>query len=237
MMILEQRDVLQADETALLADWHARWHEKHANYQWFNEDGIVDYERWAALPDGKHILILLKETNGLHGSLTDFLRNGGSQTYWRTWNNAARWANLILNGTYWKFVSRAELDDMVRNIAVVNLKKYAGGARANRKEVLNEASKDIDLLKRQITLYEPEIILTGGWNLVSDFLHDTIFEDTAAWNRPNDVTQLWYYETTQITPNHKTLVVSMPHPNRAAKRWTLELEKVLRATDRICYEK
>lgn len=233
MMTQEQRDALQAEETALLADWHIRWHEKHANYQWFNEDGIVDYDRWAALPDGKHILVLLKETNGLHGSLTDFLRSGGSPTYWRTWNNATRWANLILNGTYWKFVSRAELDDMVRNIAVVNLKKYAGGSRANRKEVLDEASKDIDLLKRQITLYEPDIILTGGWNLVSDFLHDTIYEDTAVWNRPNETTQLWYYETAQITPNHKTLVVSMPHPNRAAKRWTLELEKVLRTTNRI----
>ena len=81
MMTQEQRDVLQADEAALLADWKVRWYEKHADYQWFNEDGVVDYDRWAALPDGKHILVLLKETNGLHGSLTDFLHSGGSPTY------------------------------------------------------------------------------------------------------------------------------------------------------------
>lgn len=230
MMTPEQRDALQSAENALMTDWRIRWHEKHANYQWFNADGIVDYERWAALPDGKHILILLKETNGLQGSLTDFLRHGGNQTYWRSWNNVARWANLILNGTYWKFVSRPELNDMIRNIAVVNLKKYAGGARANRKEVFEEALKDADLLKQQIMLYEPDIILTGGWGLVSNFLHDTIFQDTAVWNQPNELTQLWYYETNQISQNHKTLVVSMPHPNRAAKRWTLELEKVLRVT-------
>lgn len=79
-------------------------------------------------------------------------------------------------------------------------------------------------------LYEPDIILTGGWGLVSNFLHDTIFQDTAVWNQPNELTQLWYYETNQISQDHKTLVVSMPHPNRAAKRWTLELEKVLRVT-------
>ena len=230
MLTLKQRDALQNAETSLMADWHIRWHKKHANYQWFNADGIVDYERWAALPDGKRILVLLKETNGLQGSLTEFLRHGGNQTYWRSWNNVARWANLILNGTYWKFVSRPELNDMIRNIAVVNLKKYAGGARANRKEVFEEALKDADLLKRQIMLYEPDIILTGGWGLASNFLHDTIFQDTAVWNQPNELTQLWYYETNQISQNHKTLVVSMPHPNRAAKRWTLELEKVLRVT-------
>ena len=231
-MTPEQQNDLQARENALLAEWHIRWHEEHADYQWFNDDGIVDYERWAALPDGKRILVLLKETNGLPGSLTDFLRHGGSSTYWRTWNNVARWVNLILNGTYWEFVSRTELNDMVRNIAVVNLKKYAGGARASRKEVLAEASKDVDLLKEQIELYEPDIILTGGWGLVSDFLHDTIFQDAAVWNRPNAITKLWYYET-QITQKHKTLVVSMPHPNRAAKQWTLELENVLRETNCI----
>lgn len=232
-MTLEQRNELLAHEKALLSEWHIRWREKHAGYQWFNDDGIVDYERWASLPDGKHVLVLLKETNGLQGSLSDFLRHGGSPTYWRTWNNVARWANLILNGTYWEFVSRADLNDMVRNIAVVNLKKYAGGARANRKEVLTEATKDVKLLKQQIALYEPDIILTGGWGLVSDFLHDTIFEDATVWNRPNAVTQLWYYETNQITQKHPTLVVSMPHPNRAAKQWTLELEKVLHQTNQM----
>ena len=44
----------------------------------FNTDGIVDYERWAALPDGKHIVVLLKETNALRGSLVEFLSHGGS---------------------------------------------------------------------------------------------------------------------------------------------------------------
>ena len=55
----------------------------------------------------------------------------------------------------------------------------------------------------------------------------------ATWNQPDEITQLWYYETDQIAPNYKTLVVSMSHSNRAAKYWTLEfeLEKVLRKTN------
>ena len=46
-------------------------------------------------------------------------------------------------------------------------------------------------------------------------------------------TALWYYKSSLVCTGKETLVVSMPHPNRAAKNWTLELEKVLRATGRL----
>lgn len=44
---------------------------------------------------------------------------------------------------------------------------------------------------------------------------------------------VWYYKSSLVCTGKETLVVSMPHPNRAAKNWTLELEKVLRATGRL----
>ena len=80
--------------------------------------------------------------------------------------------------------------------------------------------------------YQPDIILTGGWGLVSNILHDEIFADDAEWIRPHEETALWYYKSSLVCTGKETLVVSMPHPNRAAKNWTLELEKVLRATGR-----
>ena len=225
----EQIQKLRRDEAALMTEWQTR----RAQSACFNADGVVDYERWSALPDGKHIVVLLKETNGLHGSLVEFLYHGGSKTYYRTWNNVARWANMILNGTYWEFVPKSLLDDMVRNIAVVNLKKCPGGAIASSKAVRQAARQDADRLKRQIQLYEPGIILTGGWGLVSNILHDEIFADDAEWISPNEETALWYYKSSLVCTGKETLVVSMPHPNRAAKNWTLELETVLRATGRL----
>ena len=44
----------------------------------------------------------------------------------------------------------------------------------------------------QIQLYEPDIILTGGWGLVSNILHDEILADDAEWVKPNGQTALWY---------------------------------------------
>ena len=52
-------------------------------------------------------------------------------------------------------------------------------------------------------------------------------------SKPNAQTNLWYYETDAIAKHHRTLVMSMPHPNRSAKSWALELEKVLRTTERL----
>ena len=97
MMTQKQCDKLQSDEAALMDAWRARWQEQHAEYSFFNEDGIVDYERWAALPDSKHILVLLKETNGLQGSLVECLRHGSNG---KTWNNVIRWAKMALDGVY-----------------------------------------------------------------------------------------------------------------------------------------
>lgn len=122
----EQIQKLRRDEAALMTEWQTR----RAQSACFNADGVVDYERWSALPDGKHIVVLLKETNGL-------------------------------------------------------------------------------------------------------ILHDEIFADDAEWISPNEETALWYYKSSLVCTGKETLVVSMPHPNRAAKNWTLELEKVLRATGRL----
>lgn len=87
--------------------------------------------------------------------------------------------------------------------------------------------------KRWSALPDGKHILTGGWGLTSNVLHDIICKETIPWTRPNEKTNLWYYETDAIAKHHKTLVVSMPHPNRSDKRWTLELENVLRITGRL----
>lgn len=59
MMTSEQIQQLRRDEAAMMAEWSASSVQPCC----FNTDGIVDYERWAALPDGKHIVVLLIEGN------------------------------------------------------------------------------------------------------------------------------------------------------------------------------
>ena len=51
------------------------------------------------------------------------------------------------------------------------------------------------ITSEQIQLYEPDIILTGGWGLVSNILHDEILADDAEWVKPDEETALWYYKS------------------------------------------
>ena len=54
IMTSEQIQQLRRDEAMMMAEWSASFVQPCC----FNTDGIVDYERWAALPDGKHIVVL-----------------------------------------------------------------------------------------------------------------------------------------------------------------------------------
>jgi len=65
------------------------------------------------------------------------------------------------------------------------------------------------MTSEQIQLYEPDIILTGGWGLVSNILHDEILADDAEWVKPNGQTALWYYTSDSVCSEKETLVVSM----------------------------
>ena len=68
-------DILN-EEQLLMSEWEKRWKECHIEYSYFNQDGIVSYEKWSQLPEGKHILVILKETDALEGSLAEFFGMG-----------------------------------------------------------------------------------------------------------------------------------------------------------------
>lgn len=60
MMTSEQIQQLRRDEAAMMAEWSA----SSVQPRCFNTDGVVDYERWSALPDGKHSEYAASESSG-----------------------------------------------------------------------------------------------------------------------------------------------------------------------------
>lgn len=200
-----------------------RWKKERAGYDCFNEDGVINYEVWKR--EKLHILFVLKETNELSGSLSRFLEAEGSSTYWRTWNNIARWTDVLLNHHYSEYISRDFLREMLSHVAVMNLKKQAGGNRATRAEILKYARNDKKLLLEQMRLYQPDIVITCGFNLVSDIVLKEILEEQEEWIK-NEKTGLNSYKTKSITYGKSIPIISMPHPNRAAKEWTKKLEEI-----------
>lgn len=168
-------------ERELFNEWKAA-----QGYSYFISDGILDENEWNK-QDYK-ILFVLKEANweGGNTDLCEFLLSEASPTYWKTWNNVARWTKAILEG---------------------------GDAVAENDTIYSFAEKDKVLLKRQIELYEPDIIICcgRGKGKNADILHDIVFEknEVSEWKEP----MLQYdYFLAKINNRKSIPVVSFYHP-------------------------
>lgn len=203
---------IQEKENALFESWKQGYGDS------FNEDGVIDPDTWETITP--KIVFVLKETNGLNGDLRRFLRDGGSPTYHRTWNNIVRWAEVVLFDEYSKKLNNDRRKDILSHICAINLKKESGGAKAKKQEVKSAAMNDKEFIKKQLALYQPDIVIACGFELSAVTLRDIVDPD-AEWR--NDVNQLYYYSTKKINMGKPIYVISMPHPNRAASKWGMLL--------------
>ena len=153
------------------------WQEKekleynNENKKIFVRDGLVDEENYFKAP--VKILYLLKEVNGgdKDWDLREFVKNGGRSA---TWNNITRWTKGIfryreeLNWSSLEEITEDSREEILKYIIAVNLKKIPGGYTTNYKKLEDFLNKEsnVNYLKQQISLYNPDIIIccgTGWW--------------------------------------------------------------------------
>lgn len=170
-------------------------------------DGIVDENYY--LSAKYKIVYILKEVNGGQGwNLTDFLKNGGRP---QTWNNIARWTEAILeigNGVekdwnYWLNNNEERRLKYLRYIGAINLKKTSGTYASNGKEIFQAALNNRDIVKKQIDLYQPNIIICCG---TGDAFADTYFakDETIQWKSTKR--GIWYIKQSD------KIIISFSHP-------------------------
>ena len=130
------------------------------------EDGIVEPKCYFAV--SKKVLFLLKEPNDAGGGYWDmrpWIRDGAR---WQSWNNITRWTQVILSHPQpfeWgalEFVDEEDRKNTLRNIAIVNVKKAPGGGAAIRRDILAAAKQNAALIREQIALAAPDIVILCG---------------------------------------------------------------------------
>ena len=153
------------------------WQEKEKlgynseNKKLFVRDGLIHEESYFKAP--VKILYLLKEVNGgdKDWDLREFVKNGGQSA---TWNNITRWTKGIfrygeeLNWSSLEEINEDSRKETLKHIIAVNLKKIPGGYTTDYKKLEDflEKPSNINYLKQQISLYNPDIIVccgTGWW--------------------------------------------------------------------------
>lgn len=128
------------------------------------EDGIVSEEEY--IDSNYKIVYIMKEVNGGSGwNLKDFLYKGGRSS---TWDNVARWTEglLNLNQEYdWAYLEKnneKRRKYYLKKIGVINLKKTPGQNTSDYKEISRTASENRNLIKKQVDMYDPDIIICCG---------------------------------------------------------------------------
>lgn len=168
------------------------------------KDGVVDEKQY--LESKFKIVYVMKEVNG--GSdwdLKEFLFKGGQP---QTWDNIARWTEGILNlqeDFSWKYLSEnneIRRKKYLRKIGSINLKKTPGTHTANYKEISRAAIENKEIIKEQIELYNPEIIICCGTS--HDFIKWYLESDHVNWEMT--------FRGVEYIRNKNQIIISFAHP-------------------------
>lgn len=185
-------DSLKAQEKALFSEWRAIRSD-------LVTDGIVDESAWLAT--SPRILLVMKEVNsdgrGNWDLVDEILKTGNRAP---TWDVVTRWLRALRDrGAPRPWIEMEKVDqpmrqDVLRSIAVMNIKKSPGGHTANDAELSTAATKDRELLRRQFFLYEPDLAIGCG-KVVVDELDRDGFVDTDRHSKWQSTSRgVWYRE-------------------------------------------
>lgn len=202
-----QRDymLVKKYEKELFSEW-----KSNRNYTSFLEDGIFDEETYNK-QDIK-ILFVLKEADWENGNcdLCEYLLTKTSRNQWRTWYNIVRWIIAIrTGGEYPRKITNDDKVENLKTIAFLNIKKVGGDSKADDSEIRKYGINDSDFIKRQIELYNPDIIICCGRGN-GKILHDYILNVSGEWQTPicND----YNYFLTKLNSKNNIPVISFCHP-------------------------
>lgn len=156
-----------------------RWSEKVIHKEkGFIEDGIIDTTRWQKA--NRKVILLLKEAYDGYGNLCQLIRDEWKGPKYKIWWTASYWLYALQKITA-NYIppfpkEQKEFDECreyLLSSAIINIKKSGGKAPSEYEDILKYAIEDSKLLKDQITLINPDIILCGStFNYLKKFWTD-----------------------------------------------------------------
>lgn len=178
----------------LMTEWMSIHNDR--GYKEFVTDGIVCPEVWFS--QETRILYILKEphsgdkSDGKDWNLLDYLNEPD-----RIWTAVAEWQYALQNTTKDSIPSfdrrpgdqryREIRENLLKQCAIINIKKSNGQRNSDDKDLSRYVNEDGELLKQQIDIISPSIILCGStFHLLKDNQKQPdkklIFgEDTSDW--------------------------------------------------------
>jgi hypothetical protein len=178
MRIREQEDAL-----------FERWGQEQGYGDAFVKDGAPNPAQFEK--EKTKITFVLKEANDMQKESFGSEKPDRDMRIWidycggipATWNNITRWSKAILEGgEYLENVIEDDRFHWLKRISFLNLKKVSGGSSSNRKEIKHYARKDAKYILEQLAIYQPDIAVCCGIDLVADCLGKCLFSVEREWD-------------------------------------------------------
>lgn len=195
-----------------------RWKEERG-YTSFVSDGVFDEEIWNQ--QKIKITFVLKEANWENCTvdLCKWILSEPKSTYWKTWNNIARWTKaLLVKGEYPRYVSKEDKTFWLSKVSFINLKKVGGSSQADDEVIRSYAKNDKEFLLEQLMLYKPDIIICcgRGTGKNADLLYEEILPKKALSDWKQTKNGFNYFYCLFDGKDKSTPVISFYHPQRIA---------------------
>lgn len=163
---------LEEKEGQLFEEWRVAMKEREEdkNDKNFIVDGIIDIEGY--LRSFPRILIVMKEPNEENYDITDKVNHNwnmksllynGAENHGQTFNALAHWIHGLRTGIEYDFLPEPTVEfrqTVFRSIAMMNLKKRGGTNCAPYKRIDEYTRRYKDFIRRQVALYDPDIIVS-----------------------------------------------------------------------------
>lgn len=215
------------EEEKLFQEW-----QQEKGYDRFIRDGVFDEDLWAA--QKPKITYVLKDADWPDGdgNLRRSLIQEPHPRNWATWNNVARWTKALLEGgEYPGYISKETRIMYLKKVSFLNLKKVGGGPTNDVKELWKAARNDAEFIRRQLLLYQPDIIICGGRNTTAKFLEEEVLQGPESvlpvrnrgWVKDVPCCYICFPGKERLTP-----VVGFRHPQGFGghREWRLWYEKM-----------
>lgn len=183
-------------------------------------DGIINIEEYLA--SDLKILWINKEVYSteedadwnLRHELANLEENGKVKSGWAgTFNPLIYTIYGIINNKKWHEMKWIEEDPMMikvlEKIAYINVKKVPGGSVANNSELREFHNEFGSILKRQIQLYNPDIIICGNTYSIIEKSLTEIYDIDRKMNFKIDNSN----SNNVFFKNEKVIIVDAYHPN------------------------
>lgn len=206
------------------------WEKKHieVGHKRFIRDGIVDEAWWLQEQNVPKICYFLKEARTEQEAGYNLVKDLYEYEPWKLWKRVAVWTQAIQSAfteesAYNEEWIKKNEHTVVKQIAVVNVKKSDGMAESEEEDLQRYLLEDKEKLKRELEIIKPDIIVCGyTFGMLKKVLGDELdvqHTSDTMYGFWKDTLIIDYYHPACHYPNRVNYYALMSICRMASREW------------------